>query len=477
MPDDTAPVEGEGDALPDVPAPDEVRGVVVGGRRPQGTAAVAHPDEGHVPMARRSRSPSRDGALWMRTAIATAAALIGAQAARQVGGGWWLPVWWIAVAGVVGGVPWARHVGAFLRRSETGQDRPALDEARATREVSLTRRGAPHRRWFRYAGWTAWAATFMAAALAEVGFGWAVPGFAVGAGALVAALGAPGLWASTGRPQLRLLSVPRAGESLVADLTLSAPLVRCERVACTLRLVVEEAGTLFRRADEGEGPWGLSFDPVRQTRWHKTRRFDRETLGRATGRRLRVEMKIDVDERDPYRESSWAGRPVSQYELDVEVVPRARAGRRTRRARAQRHTFVIPVYAPLRKPPRLIKSRDTARQVRIGECPRCEGQALDELMRCPRCAGELLDEQSVEDLAVTRLRLEGRADLMRMVAEFGRKSCDCPRCGRRMAEVAIKGETVDLCAGCGGLWLDGGEYLRIRDRAEQMLTVDDVGEG
>ena len=34
----------------------------------------------------------------------------------------------------------------------------------------------------------------------------------------------------------------------------------------------------------------------------------------------------------------------------------------------------------------------------------------------------------------------------------------CPRCGQNLKEQVINGIRIDECPGCGGLWLDKGEY-------------------
>jgi len=38
---------------------------------------------------------------------------------------------------------------------------------------------------------------------------------------------------------------------------------------------------------------------------------------------------------------------------------------------------------------------------------------------------------------------------------------DCPRCGNEMSEVVKHSVVIDVCAGCGGMWLDKGEMAKI----------------
>lgn len=37
----------------------------------------------------------------------------------------------------------------------------------------------------------------------------------------------------------------------------------------------------------------------------------------------------------------------------------------------------------------------------------------------------------------------------------------CPRCAAALVELAVVDVPVDVCTGCGGVWLDGGEYQGI----------------
>ena len=67
---------------------------------------------------------------------------------------------------------------------------------------------------------------------------------------------------------------------------------------------------------------------------------------------------------------------------------------------------------------------------------------------CPGCGGVWLDGGELE--ALTGHTLESCREL------------DCPKCGRRLAIRTIGAVEVDCCEGCGGTWLDHGELESIR---------------
>lgn len=42
----------------------------------------------------------------------------------------------------------------------------------------------------------------------------------------------------------------------------------------------------------------------------------------------------------------------------------------------------------------------------------------------------------------------------------------CPRCGQSLQEREVNSVRVDECPGCGGLWLDKGEFEALAEREE-----------
>ena len=98
-------------------------------------------------------------------------------------------------------------------------------------------------------------------------------------------------------------------------------------------------------------------------------------------------------------------------------------------------------------------------------CPRCAeplarvGGPLDE-SACAACRGRFVSTIGVERLVEGEIGVS--RDLLReLVGRAGRGPCFCPSCGTRMAPVRLKGADVDLCRGCGGLWLDVDELRAI----------------
>ena len=59
-----------------------------------------------------------------------------------------------------------------------------------------------------------------------------------------------------------------------------------------------------------------------------------------------------------------------------------------------------------------------------------------------------------------------------MLKVTGEALMDCPRCGSMMTEAQKQGVLIDVCAGCGGIWLDKGELAKVLNymkEAEQSL--------
>jgi hypothetical protein len=50
-----------------------------------------------------------------------------------------------------------------------------------------------------------------------------------------------------------------------------------------------------------------------------------------------------------------------------------------------------------------------------------------------------------------------------LTAHFAGPSLTCPGCARTMSVVRLKGVGVNICQGCGGLWLERGELLRLTE--------------
>ena len=119
------------------------------------------------------------------------------------------------------------------------------------------------------------------------------------------------------------------------------------------------------------------------------------------------------------------------------------------------------------------------------DCPKCEaGKTLEileqkgiEVDRCPGCEGVWLDEYELEYL----LDLE-EGDLGKLLQGEHSKDADareacCPRDGKplkRVHDSRDRGLTLDTCPECKGLWLDGGEFRRIKEAQPNLRLGDFV---
>ena len=52
----------------------------------------------------------------------------------------------------------------------------------------------------------------------------------------------------------------------------------------------------------------------------------------------------------------------------------------------------------------------------------------------------------------------------------------CPNCSRELQQEEYEGVTIDLCAGCGGVWLDEGELEQIVERREKRFAQEEIDE-
>ena len=53
----------------------------------------------------------------------------------------------------------------------------------------------------------------------------------------------------------------------------------------------------------------------------------------------------------------------------------------------------------------------------------------------------------------------------------------CPRCSSPLAETRRVGISIDVCTGCGGAWLDRGEFTRIAARLWALQHDQEAEEG
>ncbi|MBM4283299.1 MAG: hypothetical protein FJ137_21990, partial [Deltaproteobacteria bacterium] len=79
---------------------------------------------------------------------------------------------------------------------------------------------------------------------------------------------------------------------------------------------------------------------------------------------------------------------------------------------------------------------------------------------CPRCRGRFLNGALTERVVIDELGVE-RGILRELAGFFSGARLPCAGCGAAMRPLGLRGVAVDLCLGCGGLWLDAGELSRL----------------
>ncbi len=85
------------------------------------------------------------------------------------------------------------------------------------------------------------------------------------------------------------------------------------------------------------------------------------------------------------------------------------------------------------------------------KCEYCGKEIYAQYMTCPLCGGHLHE----------------RLELLHAV---------CPRCKVRLQTETHDGDTIDLCPGCGGIWLDRTEFQRAV-RESDVYKKEDFREG
>jgi Zn-finger nucleic acid-binding protein len=88
---------------------------------------------------------------------------------------------------------------------------------------------------------------------------------------------------------------------------------------------------------------------------------------------------------------------------------------------------------------------------------------------CPRCQGRLFDQSGSSRVLEEFCGLP-RALVGELCAHYAGRTT-CPACQRRMSLVPVRNVHVDLCGGCGALYLDHGELGRLSGgRVEEPLA-------
>jgi len=107
------------------------------------------------------------------------------------------------------------------------------------------------------------------------------------------------------------------------------------------------------------------------------------------------------------------------------------------------------------------------------KCPGCDALLVTyelegvEVDHCPSCGGTWLDSGELEFIVERAGACPGRlSEALERTGEGPRTQRRCPRCGRKMREVAV-GECpsveLDRCPWGHGLWLDRGELRAVSE--------------
>ncbi len=120
------------------------------------------------------------------------------------------------------------------------------------------------------------------------------------------------------------------------------------------------------------------------------------------------------------------------------------------------------------------------------KCPKCSADLKEfysqdlKLARCFSCKGIWFDKNELKKVIDERDKDLAwmHFDLWREKEKFGafRGQRLCPKCKKAMAALKYDKSEVetDVCADCGGVWLDSGEFTKIVDFLEKALLAKDV---
>lgn len=80
----------------------------------------------------------------------------------------------------------------------------------------------------------------------------------------------------------------------------------------------------------------------------------------------------------------------------------------------------------------------------------------------PETPSQNEDEYFLRQDAELVSQLKAKREAEREAAERKSHFMRCPKCGANLAEVEREHVAVDVCASCGGMWLDAGELEVLR---------------
>jgi len=103
-------------------------------------------------------------------------------------------------------------------------------------------------------------------------------------------------------------------------------------------------------------------------------------------------------------------------------------------------------------------------------CPKCQKEPLKrvdedgiELDYCQKCGGIWFDENELDAVLGKHKKVSFdkiKNDSTAMTTDY--QIAMCPVCSVAMKKAPEGGIMLDQCPKCNGIWLDGGEYNRLR---------------
>jgi hypothetical protein len=81
---------------------------------------------------------------------------------------------------------------------------------------------------------------------------------------------------------------------------------------------------------------------------------------------------------------------------------------------------------------------------------------------CCGCQSRFFAQDATLDLCARFLKVDP-STIRQATQHFGGRHITCPGCLRRMSQVPLRGALLDVCTGCGGMFMDKGLLTRITD--------------
>ncbi|MBD3263729.1 MAG: hypothetical protein GF375_01340, partial [Candidatus Omnitrophica bacterium] len=114
-------------------------------------------------------------------------------------------------------------------------------------------------------------------------------------------------------------------------------------------------------------------------------------------------------------------------------------------------------------------------------CPRC-GEEMKEfeyagtgvmLDRCPKGHGFWLDKGELEKSQIVMEFYKKGSKSMEVSEDSKPTDRICPTCGENLREKEYEGVMIDVCARCGGVWLDDEELPQIIEKREVQFSPEE----